>query len=68
MKNARLKTDKDRMAFALDRLGYDYATVRKLAANGVFRKSGRAAKETRDVSTFRFITTFVRDKRLADEG
>ncbi|MEM8885997.1 MAG: HEAT repeat domain-containing protein [Planctomycetota bacterium] len=68
MKNARLKTEKDRMAFAMDRLGYDYTQVRELRAEGVFRKQSDAVKKTRDLSTFRFITTFVRQKRLADEG
>ncbi|MHC4953468.1 MAG: HEAT repeat domain-containing protein [Planctomycetota bacterium] len=68
MKNARLKTEKDRMAFAMDRLGYGYEELRELKGEGVFRKSTDAAKKTRDLSTFRFITRFVREKRIADEG
>jgi len=67
MREAKLSTDKERMAFALDHLGYDYAEVRALQKEGVFLKQPIAARRTRDVSIFRFITTFVRQKRLADE-
>ncbi|MHC4957434.1 MAG: HEAT repeat domain-containing protein [Planctomycetota bacterium] len=67
MKNAKLRTESDRMAFAMDHLGYEYKELRELRARGVFRKATDAEKETRDLSTFRFITTFVREKRLADE-
>ncbi len=67
MQNARLKTEGDRMAFAMDHLGYDYDKLRELKAQGVFRKSTEAAKKTRDLSTFRFISTFVREKRIADQ-
>jgi HEAT repeat protein len=68
MKTARLKTETERMAFAMDRLGYGYKELRELKAKGIFRKSTVAIKSTRDLSTFRFITTFVRQKRIADEG
>jgi HEAT repeat protein len=67
MKGAKLRTEKDRMAFAMDHLGYEYKELRELRQRGVFRKATDAEKETRDLSTFRFITTFVREKRLADE-
>jgi len=67
MKAAKLRTEKDRMAFAMDHLGYDYKEIRKLKEEGVFRKGPVAEKNTRDLSTFKFITTFVREKRLADE-
>ncbi len=67
MRTVRLKDAKERMAFAMDRLGYDYAELRKLAAEGVFAKQSLAVKRTRDLSIFRFITTFVREKRIADQ-
>ena len=67
MRTVRLKDAKERMAFAVDRLGYDYAELRKLAAEGVFAKQPLAVKRTRDLSIFRFITTFVREKRIADQ-
>ena len=56
------------MAFAMDHLGYGYKELRELKAKGVFRKSTEAAKQTRDLSTFRFISTFVREKRIADQN
>jgi len=67
MKQAKLSDEKERMAFAVDHLGYDYADLRALRDEGVFLKQPLAVKRTRDVSIFRFITTFVRQKRLADE-
>ncbi|MCZ6573457.1 MAG: HEAT repeat domain-containing protein [Planctomycetota bacterium] len=67
MRAVRLKDAKERMAFAMDRLGYDYTQLRELAAEGVFARQPLAVKRTRDLSIFRFITTFVRQKRLADQ-
>jgi len=67
MARAKVKSEKDRMAFAMDHLGYDYAELRKLAAERVFSRQPTAVKKTRDLSIFRFITTFVREKRIADE-
>ena len=67
MVRAKLRNEKERMAFAIDHLGYDYAQVRELQGEGVFAKQPLAIKKTRDLSTFRFITTFVRQKRIADE-
>jgi len=67
MGSAKDKSEKGLMAFCVDHLGYDYAALRKLQAEGVFRTKTRAEKATRDQSTFRFITTFVRQKRIADE-
>ncbi|MHC4549731.1 MAG: HEAT repeat domain-containing protein [Planctomycetota bacterium] len=68
MSQRRLRDEKDRMAFAVDHLGYDYEELRKLRREGVFARQPLAVKRTRDLSIFRFITTFVRQKRLADEG
>jgi HEAT repeat protein len=59
--------EKDRMAFAMDHLGYDYAELRELRDKGVFLKQPTSVRETRDQTIFRFITTFVRQKRIADE-
>lgn len=67
MSQARLNDEKDRMAFAVDRLGYDYEELRKLRDEGVFLKQPTAVRRTRDLTIFRFITTFVRQKRLADD-
>jgi HEAT repeat protein len=67
MKQARLNTEEERMAFAVDRLGYSYAEARKLRDEGVFKSQPRAAGETRDRTIFRLITAFVRQKRIADQ-
>ena len=67
MSQVKLRDEKERMAFAMDHLGYDYAELRKLKGEGVFAKQPLAVKKTRDVTIFRFITNFVRQKRLADE-
>ncbi|MHC4818586.1 MAG: HEAT repeat domain-containing protein, partial [Planctomycetota bacterium] len=67
MSQQRLRDEKERMAFAVDHLGYGYEELRKLKGEGVFAKQPLAVKRTRDLSIFRFITTFVRQKRLADE-
>ena len=68
MSQAKLSDEKERMAFAVDHLGYDYRELRALRDEGVFQKQPLAIKRTRDLTIFRFITTFVRQKRLADEG
>ena len=67
MTQQRLGDEKDRAAFAMDHLGYDYAELRDLRDKGVFQKQPTAVKGTRDQTIFRFITTFVRQKRLADD-
>jgi HEAT repeat protein len=66
MKQAKVRTEEDRMAFAVDHLGYGWEELRALRAEGVFKKQPEAIKRTRDLTIFRFITTFVRQKRLAD--
>jgi len=64
---AKVGDEKERMAFAMDHLGYDYAELRALRDKNVFLKQPTAVRQTRDQTIFRFITTFVRQKRLADE-
>jgi len=67
MAHAKVADEKERMAFAMDHLGYDYAELRALRDKNVFQKQPTAVRQTRDQTIFRFITTFVRQKRLADE-
>lgn len=67
MSQVRLSDENERMAFAMDHLGYTYEELRALKAKGIFAKQPAAVKGTRDQSIFRFITTFVREKRLADQ-
>jgi len=61
-----LRTAEDRMAYAMDHMGLDYPALRKLAAAHVWEKQAEAVKQARDLSAFRFITTFVREKRKTE--
>lgn len=55
-----------RKAQAMDRLGYSHEEVRKLEKKGIFKSAGRSTKELEDLSMFRLITNFVRQKRLSE--
>ncbi len=61
-----LKSAEDRMAYAMDHMGLSYQEVRNLAEEKVWAKRNRAAKTARDLSAFRLISNFVRNKRLTD--
>ncbi len=61
-----LKTADDRMAYAIDHMGLDYEEARKLAEKRVWGSRSKAAAAARDLSAFRFITNFVRQKRKVD--
>lgn len=63
MTGLNLKTDRDRAAFALERMGYTYEKVRELAAAGAF-KSDKSAVEACDDQTFmRLVARIVHQKR-----
>ncbi len=61
-----LRTAEDRMAYAMDHMGMDYPTLRKLAEAHVWSRQADAVKRVRDLSAFRFITNFVRLKRKTE--
>ena len=61
-----VKTDVQRRAFAVDHFGFSWERVRELDAKGVFAKQAEAEKEVTDLSAFRFLTNFVRRKRIID--
>lgn len=61
-----LKTEDDRKAYALDHLGLTFAELRGVPA-GAWKSSNDADKEAKDLSSFRFITNFVRQKRKSQE-
>jgi len=61
-----LKTAEDRMGYAMDHMGLDYAELRRLAAGKVWARQADAVKLVRDLSAFRFITNFARLKRRTD--
>jgi HEAT repeat protein len=61
-----VKSEEDRMAFAVDHFGFPYDRIRELRAKGVFAKQPETEKVVFDLSAFRFVTNFVRRKRLVD--
>ena len=69
LQNARgvsIKTEPDRRGFALDHNGLSRENVRELDAREVFARQSDAEKEVTDLSAFRFLTNFVRRKRIVD--
>ena len=50
----------------VDHFGFSWERVRELDAKGVFAKQAEAEKEVTDLSAFRFLTNFVRRKRIID--
>ena len=63
-----LKKPEHRMAYAVDHMGLSYADLREVRKAGFWKKSQEAAKEVKDLSVFRLITNFVRQKRIAGDG
>ena len=61
-----LKKPEDRMAFAVDHMGLGYVEMREMHKRKVFHKEKTANEEIRDLSAFRFLSNFVREKRIAD--
>ncbi len=58
----QMKEPADRMAYAIDTMGLTYADLRDVP-RGAWQSQSKAAEEVRDLSAFRFITNFVRQKR-----
>ncbi|MBI5853463.1 MAG: HEAT repeat domain-containing protein, partial [Planctomycetes bacterium] len=61
-----LKNERERQAYAIDHMGLDYATWRASQKEGYWQTSPRAARNVPDLSAFRFVTNFVRSKRIGD--
>ena len=66
MKRNVPKTARGRRSMSMDRLGYSHAEARKLASKGVYKSAARCSKELEDLSMFRLITNFVRQKRFSE--
>ena len=62
-KAKHLKQAKDRMIFAMDHMGLTYEELRELARRKIWANQSKSAEVARDLSAFRFITNFVRQKR-----
>ncbi|MCZ6598177.1 MAG: HEAT repeat domain-containing protein [Planctomycetota bacterium] len=63
-----LKKPEERMAFAVDHMGLTYEELRKSRGEKFWKKSTQAAEIVKDLSVFRIITNFVRQKRIAGDG
>jgi hypothetical protein len=61
-----VKTEAERRAFAVDHFGFSWEKVRELDQRGVFARQSESEKEVTDLSAFRFLTNFVRRKRIVD--
>jgi hypothetical protein len=59
----RLKSAKERKAFALERLGISFRKLRELDKKGVFKSQTQAAKACRDETMMRIVARFVYVKR-----
>ncbi|MEM7305521.1 MAG: HEAT repeat domain-containing protein [Planctomycetota bacterium] len=63
-----LKKPEERMAFAVDHMGLTYEELREVRGEKFWKKSQQAAEQVKDLSVFRLITNFVRQKRIAGDG
>jgi len=55
-----------RRAYAMDHMGLGHEELRLLDAQRVWKSGSKANKAAKDLSAFRFITNFVRQKRRTD--
>lgn len=61
-----LKSPEDRQVYAMDHCGLDYARWRETRKQKFWGNAHNAAKSIPDNSAFRFVTNFVRAKRIRD--
>lgn len=59
-----LKTERDRQVYAVDHMGLAWATLRESLKAAYWKSAAKAAPEIPDLSAFRFLTNFVRARRL----
>ncbi|MFT5080270.1 MAG: HEAT repeat protein [Planctomycetota bacterium] len=59
-----LKTDEDRMAYAIDHMGISFAKIRETRKEKWWSGNMKAAEHIRDLSVFNLITNFVRARRI----
>ncbi|MCB9904107.1 MAG: HEAT repeat domain-containing protein [Planctomycetes bacterium] len=59
-----LKKPEDRMAYAMDHMGIDYATIRETQKEKWWKSNNKAAREVKDLSTLELVTNFVRLRRV----
>ncbi|MCP3917168.1 MAG: HEAT repeat domain-containing protein [bacterium] len=62
-----LKKPEQVQAYAVDHMGLDYAKLREIAGEKFWKSANSASKHVPDLSAFRFVTNFVRAKRIGIE-
>ncbi len=58
-----LKTPRDRQAYAVDHMGYSYASLREARGEKYWDQAMKASQQVLDLSVFRLLTNFVRLRR-----
>jgi len=59
-----LKKPEGRMAYAMDHMGIDYATIRETKKEKWWKSNNKAAREVKDLTTLELVTNFVRLRRV----
>ena len=59
-----LKKPEERMAYAMDHMGIDYATIRETQKEKWWKSNNKAAREVKDLTTLELVTNFVRLRRV----
>jgi len=65
--SASPRDPEERMAYAIDHLGLNYARLRELRKEKFWNRTAATAEQVKDLSVFRLITNFVWLKLLAEE-
>ena len=68
MRATFLKKKDERQAYAIDHMGLRYDELREIVKEKFWNKNSQAAEEVLDLSVFRIVSNFVREKRIAADG
>jgi len=68
MRATHLKKIEERQAYAIDHLGLRYEQLREIVGEKFWNKNSQAAQEVLDLSVFRIVSNFVREKRISADG
>jgi len=68
MRATYLKKNDERKAYAIDHMGLRYDELREIEGEKFWSKNSQAAQHVLDLSVFRIVSNFVREKRIAADG
>jgi HEAT repeat protein len=68
MRATYLKKSDERKAYAVDHMGLRYDELREIDGEKFWSKNSQAAQHVLDLSVFRIVSNFVREKRIAADG